>query len=193
MENKYQIIALFGPSGAGKDTVMNWVLKKYPKELHKIINCTTRPRREYEKDGKEYFFLTDEEFATDVINNKMLEATAFNNWAYGTRDSELNKDKINIGVFNIAAIQCLQNNPDINILPIYIHTDDKERLIRALNREEEPNCAEICRRFISDAADFEKINFFHTEIYLNSKKIKQNKKNALKSFSKIYNFYFKED
>lgn len=193
MENKYQIIALFGPSGAGKDTVMNWVLKKYPKELHKIINCTTRPKREYEKDGKDYFFLTDEEFATDVINNKMLEATAFNNWAYGTRDSELNKDKINIGVFNIAAIQCLQSNPDINILPIYIHTDDKERLIRTLNREEEPNCAEICRRFISDAADFEKINFFHTEIYLNSKKIKQNKKNALKSFSKIYNFYFKED
>ena len=90
MENKYQIIALFGPSGAGKDTVMNWVLKKYQKELHKIINCTTRPKREYEKDGKDYFFLTDGEFATDVINNKMLEATAFNNWAYGTRDSELN-------------------------------------------------------------------------------------------------------
>ena len=190
---KYQIIALFGPSGEGKDTIMNWVLKKYSKELHKIINCTTRPKREYEEDGKDYFFLTDEEFAVNVIEGKMLEATAFNNWAYGTRDSELNKNKINVGVFNIAAIQCLQDNPDINILPIYIHTDDKERLIRALNREEEPNCAEICRRFISDAADFEKVNFFHTEIYLNSKKIKQNKKNALKVFSEIYNFYFKED
>lgn len=192
--SKYNIIALFGPSGAGKDTVMNWVLKKYPKELHKIINCTTRPKREYEKDGKDYFFLSDEEFAINVLNTgHILEATAFNNWVYGTRVSELNEEKVNIGVFNIAAIQCLQDNPEVNVLPIYIHTDDKERLIRALNREEEPNCAEICRRFLADAADFERVDFFHTEIYLNSKKIKQNKKNALRSFSDIYNFYFKED
>ena len=191
--NKYKIIALFGPSGAGKDTVMKWILEKYSKEIHKIINCTTRPRREYEEDGKDYFFLTDDNFAKYVLDGKMLEATAFNNWAYGTREWDLDKEKVNIGVFNIAAIQCLQDNPFINILPIYIHTDDKERLIRALNREEEPNCAEICRRFISDAADFEKVDFFHTEIYLNSKKIKQNKKNALRSFSEIYNFYFKED
>ena len=44
-KKSYKILALMGPSGSGKDTVLKEVLKKNPKEFNKIINCTTRPMR----------------------------------------------------------------------------------------------------------------------------------------------------
>ena len=50
-----------GESGSGKDTVLKETLIQYP-ELHKIITSTSRPRREKEIDGVNYFYYTDEEF-----------------------------------------------------------------------------------------------------------------------------------
>lgn len=41
-------------------------------------------------------------------------------------------------------------------MPIYIEVSDKIRLLRQLNRENNPNCAEICRRFFTDEQDFQK-------------------------------------
>ena len=92
-----------------------------------------------------------------VDNGDMLEAVCFNDWWYGTPISSLDKDKINIGVFNIDGLECLAET-SFDILPIYIDVPDKIRLIRQLNREENPNCAEICRRFQTDDKDF--MNFF---------------------------------
>ena len=79
---------------------------------------------------------------------------------YGTAIDALDKNKINIGVFNIEGIECLLQDNRLSILPIYIKTDDKVRLMRSLTREDEPDCAEICRRFLSDKKDFSDIPFF---------------------------------
>ena len=49
--NKIQIIALFGESASGKDTIQKWVTANY-KNVNSIISCTTRPKRDYEKDKK---------------------------------------------------------------------------------------------------------------------------------------------
>ncbi|MGN0992848.1 MAG: hypothetical protein ACI4PE_02895 [Bacilli bacterium] len=79
---------------------------------------------------------------------------------YGTSIDSLDNDKINIGVFNIEGIECLLQDPRLEIIPIYIKTPDKERLLRNLNRENNPDCLEICRRFIADKKDFDNIPFF---------------------------------
>ena len=156
---KYKILALFGKSGSGKDTIQKWIVSHMP-QTKGIVSCTTRPARDYETDGIDYHFLSTEDFAKKVLNGDMLEATSFNDWFYGTSINELTENTVAIGVFNIQGIDCLLQDPRLEILPVLISVPkDKQRLIRILNREDNPNCAEICRRFLTDEADFQTINF----------------------------------
>lgn len=157
MEDKYKILALFGKSGAGKDTIQKWLTLNC--DMHGIISCTTRPPRDYEKDGVHYHFLSNEEFTQKIFDMSMLEATVFNDWCYGTPIESLQKDKVNVGVFNIQGIECLLQDSRLKIVPVYIYSNDKVRLLRNLEREKNPDCQEICRRFLADEKDFSDIDF----------------------------------
>ena len=99
--------------------------------MHEIISCTTRPPRPNELDGINYHFLTKEEF----LKEKYVERCEFNNWYYGTREKDLSKDKMNLGVFNLSGIEALLKNPEIDLFVIYLKTEDKLRLIRQLQRD----------------------------------------------------------
>lgn len=164
MKSKYKIVALFGKSGAGKDTIQKWIVSNIP-NVKGIVSHTTRPPRDYETDGVDYHFVSNEEFTTKVMNGDMLEATSFRDWFYGTAIQSLDIDKVNIGVFNIDGINCLLEDPRLIVRPIHIYATDKERLLRSLNREQDPDCTEICRRFLADKADFEKVDFLHGYYY----------------------------
>lgn len=155
---KIKIIALFGKSGAGKDTLLQKLHYAHP-EYNKIITTTTRPIRQYEVDGIHYHFVTPEEFAVKVLNGDLIEATSFNDWFYGTDIHELNKNTINIGAFSIRAIECMMDDSRLEVYPVYIHASDKTRLLRNLNREDNPDCGEICRRYFTDKKDFDDIPF----------------------------------
>ena len=155
MSEKFNLIAIYGPSGCGKDTIKRAILKKDKVLFNNIIGATTRPKREKEINGKDYYFMDNEEFAENVLNCNMIEATSFNGWFYGTLRTSLILNKINIGIFNMEALQTLlEDYEELNILPVWISVNDKERLIRTLNREKNPNCTEICRRFIADYNDY---------------------------------------
>ena len=160
---KIKIIALFGKSGAGKDTLLQKLHYAHP-EYNKIITTTTRPIRQYEIDGIHYHFITPEEFAVKVLNGDLIEATSFNDWFYGTDIHELDKNTINIGAFSIRAIECMMDDSRLEVYPFYIQASDKTRLLRSLNREHSPNCAEICRRYFTDEKDFDDIPFEYEEI-----------------------------
>ena len=163
--NRIKILALFGKSGAGKDTIQNWLVSNLD-NTKGIVSCTTRPPRDYEVDGVDYHFLTPDQFAEKVLDGSMLEAASFNGWFYGTTISELDADKINVGVFNIKGIERLLEDNRVDVFVLHISAFDKTRLIRNLNREEYPNCAEICRRYFTDEDDFRVIDFEYDE-YLN--------------------------
>ena len=89
----------------------------------------------------------------------MLEATCFNDWFYGTSYEALRTDTINIGVFNPAGIEALMSHKDVEVTVFYIYASDKIRLLRQLNRENNPNVSEIIRRFKADEKDFSDLNF----------------------------------
>lgn len=154
--NKYKVIALIGEAGSGKDALLQSVLNASPKTFHEIISCTTRPPREGEIDGKNYYFLTDGLFAELVSAGKMLEYSEFNNWHYGTMIDALSTEQPNIGVFNPDGIYSMLAYPEIDLTVVRICTSDKERLLRQLNREEHPNVDEIIRRYSTDKKDFQK-------------------------------------
>lgn len=151
---RYIILGLFGPSGAGKDTILNYITNKYKNKVNKIISYTTRPPRDYEQDGVDYFFISEEEFLKHVLNGEMLEATKFKEWYYGTGLKALDSNKLNVGIFNIEGLAALNEEPSFDISNVYVHADSKIRLMRALEREQNPDVAEICRRYLADEKDF---------------------------------------
>lgn len=150
----YKIIALMGEAGSGKDTILQDVLAAAPNKFHKIISCTTRPPREGEINGENYFFLTEEDFLNKVSDKQMLEYTNFNNWYYGTGLDSLAISKPNIGVFNPAGLINLAKNENIELSVFKIDCGEAERLRRQLSREKYPNVEEIIRRYSADKTDF---------------------------------------
>lgn len=164
---KIKILALIGKSASGKDTIQNSLVTAHPDVTHKIISCTTRPPRESEQEGIDYYFLTPEQFLQKIDKQNMLEYTKFRGWYYGTAIEQLDKDKINVGVFNPAGARVLLSNSRLDVRVIYIQAKDKTRLKRSLNREENPDCKEICRRFFTDEKDFEDLSGIPYKIWDN--------------------------
>lgn len=153
----YKIIAIIGESGTGKDTLQRQLCEK--EKLNGIVSTTTRPAREGEIDGENYHFTTDNEFAQKILNGEILEATSFNGWTYGTEKKALSENEINIGVFNPSGIEALQEDGSIELFTIRLKCNPKTRMVRALNREENPDVEEIARRFLQDMQHFSELNF----------------------------------
>lgn len=156
----YKMIAICGKAGSGKDTILQKIIKQNP-NLHEIVSCTTRPKREGEINGVNYYYLTGEQFADKVLNNEMLEATCFNDWFYGTSLDSLDNTKVNIVVLNPDGIDSIMAHKNIELVVFYIEVKDKTRLLRQLNREENPDVHEIIRRFKADELDFEELDFHY--------------------------------
>lgn len=164
---KYQLVALIGKAGSGKDTILKDVVRAYELPMNIIVSYTTRPMREGEVEGREYHFISKDEFEQMIKNNQMFEYVQFNSWWYGTGINCLDENKINIGIFNPSGIRTLINFPEIDLQIYYIHVSDKERLLRQLNREEFPDIKEIIRRYSADEEDFKNINFNNMQILFN--------------------------
>lgn len=164
------ILAIMGKAGSGKDTLLKALLKEpaFKDSASPIISCTTRPIRENEQDGVDYHFLTHEQFTDQIVNGEMLEATVFNDWCYGTSMANLAKDKLNIGVFNPEGVELLRSNSDVNLTLIYIEANDKDRLMRQLMRENNPDVHEIIRRYSADEMDFseEEIEYLEPDCFI---------------------------
>ena len=166
----YNLFIFIGEAGAGKDSMMQGVLaqldqKKLTAQIHEIVSCTSRPMREGEVHGINYYYYHPTDFEMKIMNDEMLEFTRFNNWWYGTSYESVRSDGIiNIGVFNPSGVRQLIDRPDCQVSVFWIKTTDKQRFLRQLNREENPDVKEIVRRFSADYEDFKDIDFEYIEI-----------------------------
>lgn len=84
MGKKGHLIILSGPSGVGKGTVRRELFKDSTLNLAYSISMTTRPARDGEQDGVDYFFVTKEKFEKAIEKNELLEHAIFVNNYYGT-------------------------------------------------------------------------------------------------------------
>ena len=91
MANNKGVLVLFsGPSGVGKDTVLEIVLAK-DLSLQKSVSLTTRGIRENEIDGKDYYFISVPEFEKMIENNEVLEFARYGKNLYGTPKAPVDK------------------------------------------------------------------------------------------------------
>ena len=91
MMNKEGMLILFsGPSGVGKDTVLDVVLNKN-KSLQKSISLTTRGIRDNETDGKDYYFISSDKFEDMISKGEVLEYAQYGVNMYGTPKAPVDK------------------------------------------------------------------------------------------------------
>ncbi|GMB10948.1 MAG: guanylate kinase [Candidatus Improbicoccus devescovinae] len=92
---KGSLIVFSGPSGVGKDAVLARMKQKYS-NLYISVSATTRKPREYEKNGVDYYFLSNDQFIQIEQNNGFLENVTYCGNKYGTILSEIT-EKIDEG------------------------------------------------------------------------------------------------
>ncbi len=86
---KKQLIVLSAPSGAGKTTIARYLLSRFTDKLRFSVSATTREKRPGEIDGKDYYFLSREEFEHRIGAGELIEyEEIFGNY-YGTLHSEV--------------------------------------------------------------------------------------------------------
>lgn len=86
-----KMIIITAPSGAGKTTIVKHLLAVFP-ALSFSISATTRAPRPHETDGKEYYFISEEEFLTKISNGAFIEyEQVYENQYYGTLRSEVER------------------------------------------------------------------------------------------------------
>lgn len=98
-----KVLILSAPSGSGKSTIIGHLLKKYP-VLEFSVSATTRKPRGEERDGIDYYFLTEDEFKRRVNDGQFIEwEEVYHGSCYGTLKSEIDRiwSRGNIVVFDI--------------------------------------------------------------------------------------------
>jgi guanylate kinase len=104
MTNK--LIVFSAPSGAGKTTLVKYILKTF-REIQFSISATSRKARGEEKDGKDYYFLSNEEFKARIKNDEFIEyEEVYGGNYYGTLKSEVNRiwTEKKIAIFDIDVV-----------------------------------------------------------------------------------------
>ena len=160
---KPTIIAIIGPSCAGKDTLMRQLyikfamgdmIERFP-HVYYIVSTTTRPPRHGEVNHQDYHFVSEEFFNSLIERGCFLEWTQFKDWKYGTDALAVSDkpDAINLGVFNLEGIKSLQEHDEYNLIIIYLIVNWKERLRRSIKREGHLTF-EMIRRMFIDWKDF---------------------------------------
>jgi len=164
-----KLIIFSAPSGSGKTTLVRHILKTFPNDIAFSISATSRPKRGIEVNGKDYHYLSVEDFKQKVENNEFLEwEEVYAGTHYGTLKSEVEQiwaqgkavifdidveGGLNLkSQFKDKSLAVFVMPPSIKILEERLHsrsTDNKESIARRIAKaEKELKTAELFDVFI---------------------------------------------
>lgn len=139
------LIVLSGPSGVGKGTLRMEIMKKSELNLWFSVSMTTRPMREGEQEGREYFFVSRETFFDAIEKDELLE---FNNYVenfYGTPKTIIRQKReqgfnVLLEIDTNGARQVMKQIPQEDILSIFVLPPSLDELANRLrHRASEPD------------------------------------------------------
>jgi guanylate kinase len=157
------VFVVTGPSGAGKGTLIQALVDRVP-ELEVAVSATTRLRRRGEEDGREYWFLTDAEFARRVAEGDFLEhVTYVSGKRYGTLRDEVDRirDRGRLPVLELETEGALNVKEDVpGAVTIFITAPipELERRLRERASESEGEIGErigLARKQLAQAGEFD--------------------------------------
>jgi guanylate kinase len=134
---QHKIIIITAPSGAGKTSITKYLLKTFPDKLGFSVSAATRQPRSYEQNGKDYYFISTEEFLQKIQHDEFAEwEMVYEGKYYGTLKSELqriwNDNKIPLLDIDVkGAIHVLQQYRD-HCLSLFIQPPSIDELRKRL-------------------------------------------------------------
>ena len=158
------IFYITGKSASGKDSIYKALLEDKELRLNPMVLYTTRPMRDGEREGKEYYFVDENTYKKLEEENKVIECRTYNTvhgpWRYFTVSTAIDegREEYYLGIGTLESfIRLKEYYGSGRMLPLYIEVEDGDRLIRAISREKasgRPDYKEMCRRYIADDKDF---------------------------------------
>jgi guanylate kinase len=157
------VLVVTGPSGAGKGTLIRKLVERVP-GIEVTVSATTRKQRRGEKDGREYWFLTDEEFLAGVARGDFLEEVEYvSGHRYGTLRSELVRimDNGHVPLLELetaGALDVKREVPGAVTIFISARVDELERRLRERATESTGEIGErieIARKQLEQAGEFD--------------------------------------
>lgn len=166
-EKRGKLVIFAAPSGAGKSSIVNYLLPKFP-SLSFSISATSRQPRGTEQNGKDYFFLSTEEFLTKIKNKELLEwEEVYPRAFYGTLKSEVEQiwAEGKVVVFDIDVVGAihLKKQYGDNALAIFIQAPSIKALEIRLQRRGTDSEEKIAQRIskaskeMARAPEFDKV------------------------------------
>jgi len=162
--NKNKLIIFSAPSGSGKTTIINQVLKEFPNLEFSVSACSRKPRKD-EIHGKNYYFLSIEDFKEKIKNDEFVEwEEVYKDNFYGTLKSELKRiwDKGNHVVFDVdvvGGVNLKKKFPD-NSLAIFIKAPSIEELEKRLRNRNTESEEQIKKRINKAEKELEYSKYF---------------------------------
>ncbi|MDE7158767.1 MAG: guanylate kinase [Clostridiales bacterium] len=131
------LFVISGPSGVGKGTLVKLLLKEDP-TLALSVSCTTRSPREGEENGREYYFISKEEFAARIAANDFFEYDEHFGNFYGTPRTEvknqLDTKSVILEIDVVGGLNVKKLAPDVVL--ILIAPPSAEELVRRLHHRD---------------------------------------------------------
>ena len=147
-----KFVALVGASATGKSTVERILQEVYGH--NRCVSITTRPKRDYERDGVDYHFLTVADIDQLEQEGLLAERTCFNGWHYGLTVAEIEEGGVVVIEPN-GLRQIIEKVGRENVFVVYLTYPDKERLIRSLVARNDNDVDEVIRRSQADKKDMQ--------------------------------------
>ena len=165
-----RLVIVSGPSGAGKSTVVRRLIDQCPVPLRLSVSATTRPPRPGEVDGREYFFVSHEEFARRRACGEFLECKEVfgrGHW-YGTLRGQvasgLNAGRWVILEIDVQGAIAVLSQSDLHPISVFIHSGGMQALAQRLRSRGTETPEAIQRRLEVAASELSQMHRYDHEI-----------------------------
>lgn len=158
------LVIISSPSGGGKTSIIQLILQRFADQYVYSISATTRMPRPGEVNGRDYFFLTEAQFQTDIENGRFLEYENVHGYLYGTPNAFVEKcltegKRVLLDLDVNGALQAAKSYP-ARTITIFIAPPSIEVLMHRLQHRQTDSAAEINKRLERIPMEMEKAKLF---------------------------------
>lgn len=171
LTKKGLLIILSGPSGVGKGTIRKEIMKDETLKLFYSVSMTTRNIRAGEEDGKDYYFVSKEQFEDNISRNNLLEWAEFVGNKYGTPKDKVDEKRLQghnvlLEIEVNGTSQVLQKCANDDVLSIFIAPPSLEELERRI-RSRSTETDEVIKKRLAQASEELKIQSQYKYVVIN--------------------------